>query len=276
MTMPDAFDRFLLVTLVLLGARVLPAAEPSSIDSATAAADQLKALNDRTIIVSSVWLDTEWDQFKHGAEEATWTLGGLWGWRVSDWQDGAVRLKVPFVYDRSDQASGHADIGGIGDIEVATGTAFRLSNSWRTGGGIELHADSASNPALSSNVWRLHSSWSIAHDVTNWLTLIPTAEYSHSVAEEHSVSPQRYLELSLPAAFILPQSWSIGTRYKAKIDFENGERWTHTVDVGVAKRFSNIPVVLSVTLEKTLDGGGKKFQANFTMTYYFERYHVPK
>jgi len=82
--------------------------------------------------------------------------------------------------------------------------------------------------------------------------------------------------LSLPAAFILPQNWSIGTRYKAKIDFENGERWTHTVDVGVAKRLSNIPVVLSVTLEKTLDGGGKKFQANFTMTYYFERYHVPK
>ena len=141
MTMPDAFDRFLLVTLVLLGARVLPAAEPSSIDSATAAADQLKALNDRTIIVSSVWLDTEWDQYKHGAEEATWTLGGLWGSRVGDRQDWAVRLKVPFVYDRSDEASGHANIGGLGDIEVATGTAFTLSNAWRTGGGIELHAD---------------------------------------------------------------------------------------------------------------------------------------
>jgi hypothetical protein len=78
--MPDAFDRFLLVTLVSVAARVLPAAEPSSVDSATAAADQLKALNDQTVIQSSVWLDTEWDQFKHGAEEATWTLGELWGW----------------------------------------------------------------------------------------------------------------------------------------------------------------------------------------------------
>jgi len=46
--------------------------------------------------------------------------------------------------------------------------------------------------------------------------------------------------------------------------------------VGVAKRLSNIPVVLSATLEKPLDGGNKKFQANFTMTYYFERYHAPK
>ena len=88
------FDRFLLVTLVLLAARMLPAAEPSSVDSATKVATQLKALNDQTIIQSSVWLDTEWNQFKHGAEENTWTLGGLWGWPVSNRQDGAVRLKV--------------------------------------------------------------------------------------------------------------------------------------------------------------------------------------
>ena len=270
----NSFDRFLFVTLILLAAGLLPAAEPSS-DSA-AAAEQLKQLNDRTIIQSSVWLDTEWDQFKHGAEEARWTLGGLWGWRVSERQDWAVRLKVPFVYSRSDEASGHADIGGLGNIEVATGTAFRLSNRWRTGGGIELHANTASNPALGDSVWRLHPLWAVACDVTNWLTLTPTAEYSHSVAEANNVAPQRYLEVSLPAIFILPYDWSIAMRYKAKIDFENGDRWTHTVNVGVAKRLSNIPAVLSLTLEKDLNGGNKKFQANFTMTYYFERYHVPK
>ena len=93
----NSFARFLFVILVLVAAGVLPAAETSYVDSATAAADQLKALNDQTIIQSNVWLDTEWDQFKHGAEEATWTLGGLWGWHVSDRQDCAVRLKVPFV-----------------------------------------------------------------------------------------------------------------------------------------------------------------------------------
>src|SRR5205809_7089598 len=152
MTMAGTLDRFLLVTLLLLGAPRLPAAEPSP-SPAAAAADQLKALNDQTIIQSSVWLDTEWDQYRHGAEEATWTLGGLWGWRVNDRQDWAVRLKVPFVYDRSDEASGHADVGGLGDIEVASGTACSLSNTWRTGGGIELHADTATNPALSANVW---------------------------------------------------------------------------------------------------------------------------
>jgi hypothetical protein len=273
--MPDVLNWSLFVTLVLFGARLLQAAEPSSVDSRTAA-EQLKALNDQTIIQSSVWLDTEWDQFKHGAEEATWTLGGLWGSRVSDRQDWAVRLKVPFVYDRSDEASGHADIGGLGDIEVATGTAFRPSNAWRTGGGIELHADTASNPALGDSVWRLHPSWSIGHDVTDWLTLTPTAEHSHCVAEEHNVAAQYFLELSVPVIFILPYDWSIATRYKAKIDFENGDRWTHTVEVGVAKRLPRIPVVLSATLEKPLKGGNERFQANFTMTYYFERYHIPK
>ena len=275
MTMPNAFDRFLLVTFILLGARALPAAEPSP-PPATAAADQLKALNDPTIIQSSAWLDTEWDQYRHGAEEATWTLGGLWGWRVNDRQDWAVRLKVPFVYDRSDEASGHADVGGFGDIEVATGTAFSLSNTWRTGGGIELHADTASNPSLSANVWRLHPSWSVAHDFTNWLSLTFTAEYNHSIAEEHNVLPQRYLELSLPASFILPHDWSIATNYKAKVNFENGERWTHTIDVGLAKRLPNVPLVLSATFEKPLKGGNERFQVNFTMTYYFERHHAPK
>ncbi|MFZ3374040.1 MAG: hypothetical protein WA183_00625 [Chthoniobacterales bacterium] len=275
MTMPVAFDRFLLVTLVVLVARVLPAAELSSVDSAATAADQLKALNDQTIIVSHVWLDTEWDQFNDGAEKATWTLGGVWGWRVSKQQDWAMRLKVPFLYDRSDESSGHADSGGLGDIEVAAGTAYRLSKTWRTGGGIELHADTASNPALGDSVWRLHSSWSVAHDVTSWLTLTPTAEYSHSVAEEHIVAPQRYLDLSLPASFILPHNWSISTNYRAEVDFENGDRCTHAVDLGLAKRLSNIPIVLSATLEKQLDGSNKRFQANFTMTYYFERYHTP-
>jgi hypothetical protein len=265
-----SFDRFLLVALLLLAAGVLPAAEQTSPDSTTAA-DQLKALRDQTIIQSHVSIDTEWDQFDGGAEKAKWTLGGLWGWHVRDGQDWALRFKLPFVYDRSDESSGHTDIGGIGDIEVATGTAFRLSDRWRTAGGIELHADTASNPALGDSMWRLKPAWGIAHDFTNWLTVTFNAEYNQSIAEEHDAPPQRYTELSLPATVILPQDWAISTNYKAKIDFENGDRWTHTVDLGVAKRLSQTPVVLSATVEKQLDGSAKKFEVNFTMTYYFEK-----
>jgi hypothetical protein len=272
----NSFARFPFVILGLLVARVLPAAEQSSVDSEATTIDQLKSLRDQTIIESSVWLDTEWDQFKHGAEKAKWTLGEWWVWHIRDQQDWAVRLKVPFVYDRSDQASGHADKGGLGDIEVAIATAFRLSKALRTGGGLELHADTASNAALGESVWRLHALWAVAHDITGWLTLSPTAEYNHSVAEEHNVPPQRYLELSLPAIFILPYDWSIFTRYKAKVDFENRDHWTHTVDLGVAKRLPKVPLVFSAIFEKDCDGGNKKFQVNFVITYYFERGHVPK
>src|SRR5205814_10710207 len=74
------FARFLSVILSLLAASLVPAAEQPSVDSTTAAADELKALRDQTIIQSRVWLDTEWDQFKHGAEAARTTLGGSCGW----------------------------------------------------------------------------------------------------------------------------------------------------------------------------------------------------
>ena len=265
----------LLITLLLLAAGRLAAVEPSS-DSSAIAAEQLKQLNDQTIVGTRVLLDSEWDQFKDGVEKATWTLAGLWGWPVSDYQDWAVRFKLPLVYNRSDEPSGRADIGGVGDIEIGTGTAFRLNDTWRTGGGIELHADTASNVPLGENAWRLKPGWGIAHDVTDWLTLTFNVEYSHSIAEEHNVAPQRFLELSLPATVILPRDWSIGAKYKATVDFENGERWTHTVNAGVAKRLPNVPIVLSATLEKPLSGGAKQFQVNFTAVYYFERCHSPK
>jgi hypothetical protein len=128
------------------------------------------------------------------------------------------------------------------------------------------------NPSLGAGVWRLHSAWSVAYDVTNWFTVTPTVEYSHSIAEEHNVAPQRFLEFSLPTTLLLPHDWSIGTKYKTKIDFENGDHCTHTVDLGLAKRLPSVPVVLSATLEKHLDGGNKRFEVNFTITYYFEKH----
>ena len=42
----------------------------------------------------------------------------------------------------------------------------------------------------------------------------------------------------------------IGTRYKAKVDFEGVDRWNHTLDLAVAKSLSNIPIVLGANFEK--------------------------
>jgi hypothetical protein len=153
------------------------------------------------------------------------------------------------------------------------GTAFRLS-TWRTAGGIELHTDTASDSILAEKVWRLRGGWGVAHDFSKWLSASFNADYHHSVAERDDVRPHRYLELSLPTTLIFPQAWSMNAKYKTAIDFQNGDRWNHMVGVGVAKRLSKVPIVVSGTVEKSLSGGAKRFQASITIVYYFERYHL--
>jgi len=267
------FQSFLLFTLLLLPSATVAAADPPP---NPAVADELKQLNDQTIIGNLVSLGLDWDHFKEGAEKITWTLTGQWAWRVGDSQDWGIRLRLPFAYDRSDQASGHAEVGGVGDAEIGAGTAFRLNDTWRTGGGIDLHADTASDRAIDERVWRLKLGWGVAHEFTKWLSVAPSADYNHSIAEEHDVRPHRYLELSLPATLIFPKAWSISANYKASVDFENGDRWSHTLTAGVAKRLSKVPIVLSATLGKSLSGSAKRFQASVSIVYYFQRYHRPK
>jgi len=259
--------QWLLITPLLLfvsvhGLRAEPRANPTT-------ADELKQLNDPTLLVTHVSLESEWDQFKEGAERVNWTFTGLWAWRVSDCQDWAIRFTLPFVYNRSDRGSGHGDTGGLGDVEFGTGTAFRLTDKWRTAGGVELHADTASDPAFAENVWRLKLGWGIAHDFTKWLSLSPNFEYNRSIAEENKVRPQSYLDMSVPATFILPHHWSVSAKYRTVLDFNNGDRWAHSLTAGIAKRLSNAPVVLSTTIQKPLSSGAKRFQLGLTVVYYF-------
>jgi hypothetical protein len=57
----------------------------------------------------------------------TWSFGGAWAWRVRDAEDWIVRGTLAVVYDRSDDLSGNASVGGLGDIEIASGTAFPVT-----------------------------------------------------------------------------------------------------------------------------------------------------
>jgi hypothetical protein len=254
------------VTLLLIACGNGAGAEPRSNPTT---ADELKQLNDPTLLVTHVSLESEWDQFKDGAERANWTFSGLWGWRISDYEDWAIRFTLPFVYDRTDRGSGHRETGGLGDIEFGTGTAFRLNDRWRMAGGVELHADTASDPAFAENVWRLKWGWGVAHDFTDWLSLSPNVEYNRSIAEEDNVRPQSYLDISLPATFIFPQRWSISAKYRTVLDFNNGDRWAHSLTAGIAKRLSKAPIVLSATFQKPLSSSAKRFQVGVTVVYYF-------
>ena len=230
---------------------------------------ELKQLTDPTILKSRVWIDNEWNQYKHGAGFGKVTLASLWGMRVSENQDIGLRLKVPFAWSESGDAVGSNDHAGLGDIEFAAGTAFRLNKQWRTGGGLELHADSATDPSLGDQVWRLKPFWAMAYDAKDWLTLGFSAEYNASISQRSGVDPQNYLELFWPVTFILPDLWSVTAQYKGKVDFEAHDNWTQSVKFVVAKQLSGVPLNISAAIEKELDGGNKQFQVNLITTWFF-------
>ena len=269
----ESFEWFLLFTLLLIARGSLAAAEPS-INPTTA--DQLKQLNDQTIIATNI----RWTQSGITSKTARKRRLGLWedcgGGLLVIRKTGAYVLSCPLAYYRTDQASDDDAIGGVGDAEIGTGTAFRLNDTWRTAGGIELHTDTASDRGLAEKVWRLKVGWGVAHDFTKWLSASFNANYNHSIVERGDARPQRYLELSLPATLIFPQAWSISAKYKTEVDFQNDNRWSHMVTAGVAKRLAKVPIVLSAALGKPLSGGAKEFQATVSIVYYFQRYHAPK
>lgn len=236
-------------------------------------ADELKQLNDTTILKTHLSLNSEWNQYKDGIEKASWALNALWSWRVSDYQDWAVRLNLPVDYQTSRSGSDHGDVGGLGDVEAGVGTAFRLSHDWRTAGGVELHGDTASDPLFAEDVWRLKWGWGVAHDFTNWFSASVSADYNRSIAEEDNGLPNSYLEMALPITFIFPQNWSVGAKYKEFVDFNNGGRWAHTISGGIAKRLSKAPIVLSASVQKAVSSSSKRFQVDVTIVYYFQRYH---
>jgi hypothetical protein len=263
----------LLVAILLLGFDILArAATPPD----PTVADELKQLNDRTLLSTHLSLDTEWNQYKDGVERATWALNALWGGRVNDWQDWAIRFNLPVDYQTSGDGLDHHDVGGLGDLEVGVGSAFRLNDTWRTAGGVELHADTASDPTFAEDVWRLKWGWGVAHDFNNWFSASVSGDYNRSIAENDNVQPHSYLEMSLPVTFILPQRWSVSAKYRTIVDFNNGDRWTHTLTAGLAKRLSKLPIVLSASVQKPVSSSAKRFQIDFTIVYYFERYHSPK
>jgi hypothetical protein len=230
--------------------------------------EELKSLQDPTILIRRIWLETEWNKYRDGHNGVEETLGGYWAWPVSANQDWAVRLKVPYEWRVAGDTSGDSDEQGLGDIKVATGTAYRLSETWRIGGGLELRTPSAADD-LGDNVWGLQEFGAVAWDVTRWLTLSPSAEYNESLAEVHGAPPKHYLEMYFPAILLLPHRWSVIPQYQAKVDFENGNYVTHSAKLLVAKQLDSLPLGFALSIKKPFDGGAKEFQVNFIISYYF-------
>jgi hypothetical protein len=239
-------------------------------DSQQIGINNLKALEDPTILARRIWLDTEWSKFKDDSDTLEVTLGGLWSWRVSNAQEWAVRLKVPYTMNFAGDADDDYEDQALGDISFAAGTAFRLSKTWRTAVAIELRMPTGTNDTLSAKTWRLKEIGTVAWDATEWLTFSPSVEHNHSVAEQAGASPEHSMEVFLPTTLLLPDLWSVTAKYETKIDFENDNARTHSAKLQVAKRLKDRPLGFILSFKKPLeDESNKDFQVNFVSTYYF-------
>ncbi len=258
---------FLLLTIGGLG-RDLRAAAEAPVTSEVPGAD-LKELNDPTILTSRVWLETEWNRFEDDSSVIEHTFGSLWAWRVSPNADWAVRLKLPVKYRIGGDLP---DIGGLGDVKVATGGAVRLSKNWRLGGGVDLEAPTGRRE-LSDNAWRIQEFVAIGWDIAPWLTFSPSFEYNQSLSTEYDGDIHN-LEIFAPFTFVLPNKWAIGLAYENKADFE-ADTDTHRGKIFVAKELETMPLAFALSAKRDFNGGPKEFQVNFVITYFFRPKPAP-
>jgi hypothetical protein len=255
------------VIAILSSMAELQAAQEPTATSEVFDAD-LRELTDPTILTRRIWLETEWNKFNDGTSTVEQTLGGLWAWRLSSDQDWAIRLKLPAKFRFGSDVPGVADVGGLGDIKLATGTAFRVAKNFRVGGGLDLEMPTGRHE-VSDNFWRIQEFGALAWDITPWLTLSPSTEYNQSFAEEGSTQPAHFLETFVPFTFVLPHKWAVSVGYEIKADFENDNYVTHRAKVLVAKELENVPLSFALSAKRDFDSGEKEFQVNFVVTYYF-------
>jgi len=106
-----------------------------------------------------------------------------------------------------------SDIGGLGDIKVAAGTALLLCKTVRIAVGLDLEMPTGRHE-LSDNAWRIQEFGALAWDITPWLTFSPSIEYNQSFSEEGSAPPLHFLETFIPLTFILPHKWAVSARLR--------------------------------------------------------------
>src|SRR4029450_1118194 len=246
----------------------LEAANQAGTRSDQVPAADLKELNDPTVFIRRIWLETEWNKFTDGTSTVEATPRPLGAWRVSENQDWAVRLKLPVKFRVGSDDPNVSDIGGFGDIKIAAGTAWRLSKRTRIGGGLDLEMPTGRHE-LSDNAWRIQEFGAFAWDITPWLTFSPSMEYNQSFSEEPSAAQLHFLETFIPLTFILPHKWALSVGYENKTDFENDNYVTNRAKIGIGKELESTPLSFYLQAKQDFDSGEKEFQVNFIVTYFF-------
>jgi hypothetical protein len=239
------------------------AAQPSGRQDA----EEIKAQEDPTILKSRIWAEGEWADEAGDSNTFELTFGARKGWRIADDRDWGLQVEVPYKRVSAAGLLGDDEFGGLADIKLTAGTAWRLSETWRIGGGVELRIPTAED-GLGANIWRLQEFVTVAWDATPWLSFSPKARYFHTLATQQGASQQNYLELYAPATLLMGDGWSMTPRYEAKIDFEN-DRTTHSAKLSIGKSISPAHLGLALAIKVPLESDVDTFQFFLTATRYF-------
>jgi len=211
-------------------------------------------------------MEAEWNDDLDGSDSLELTLGARKSWRISDRHDWAFQLELPYRRT-TDGPGGNLVSQGIADIKVTAGTAVRLSDTVRIGGGLELRMPTGDGD-VSGNIWRLQEFAAVAWDATPWLTFTPKVRYFHTIARENGASPQHYAELYVPATFILADRWSLTARYELKRDFVS-DYMTHAAKLTVGRQLSRPDLGLSLALKVPFNSLSNEYQLVFNVTHTF-------
>lgn len=229
--------------------------------------EDIKAQEDPTILKSRAWAEAEFNDDRDDRNSLELTFGARKGWRISDDHDWGLQIELPYKRLSSDGPAGGSVSQGLADIKVTLGTAFRLSETWRIGGGVELRMPTGED-RLSGNIWRLQEFVAVAWDAAPNLSFSPKARYFHTVAKDRGAASQNYLELFFPATVILPDRWSVTPRYEAKADFKN-DTVTHSGKLSVGKQLEHPQLGLGLAVKVPFNRTTNEYQLVFNVTKYF-------
>ena len=127
-----------IVLAAAIGAALVVGQPCFAADDATAEAErierqELEQNDNPTILRRRVWWENEYSDRHRGAWQSKLTLGGLYAFSLSPDHEWGVRLKLPLVFANGGRVPGADNEAGLGDIEFAFGTAWRLipcESSW--------------------------------------------------------------------------------------------------------------------------------------------------
>jgi hypothetical protein len=255
------------ISAALVLSRPCFAALDAGTDTQLIEREELEQNDNPTILRRRVWWENEYSNLHRGAWQHKLTLGGLYAFSRSPDNEWGVRLKVPVVYANGGRITAADNEAGLGDIELAVATAWRLAPTFRAAFSLETKFNTATRDALGDGTAQLKPIVASSWDAARWLTLAPNSVYNRSVAAAPGAPDVSNLELNLPFIFLLPRGSYVTVEYKGMIDFERDNAYFNTLKIGTGKLLTE-GIQLYASVEVPLEAATDNFQVTVGMNFF--------